>query len=175
MNELTTTINKIATSQRNEVSGQIMILQRSITPQFYKNMSINEMKAEKMSIELLTSNIDIEVIAKMCELAVCNYGIKRSLNENVYFDINYILTFYIDAFNFIWCYNKNITQEHKLINVSYSDADKILIETWKLDKEIIVIKFISNERKKFDKEIIMSPKHIDYIINQINDVNKILD
>ena len=49
------------------------------------------------SIQVLTADIDGAVMAKMCEMAAKDYPRARSENPKVYFDINYILTFYKKA------------------------------------------------------------------------------
>lgn len=100
MNDLTLTYNAITTEKdKQQVAKSIYIVCRTITPQFYKKQTTDEMRAELTSIYLLTRNIRQDVLAKMCELAVDNYAQARANNDKQYFDINYILTFYNKAWD----------------------------------------------------------------------------
>ena len=105
MNELVKITSQLSVCDKKEVSKQVMSICRAITPQFYKNLTTEDIKAEKMSIELLTAEIDGETLSEMCRRAVLNYAKERSLNNKVYFDINYILQFYKQSFNFVHCDN----------------------------------------------------------------------
>ncbi len=100
MNELTVIYNAIA-EQPDALSNakQIYAICRTITPAFYKKQTLQEMKADVTSIALLIQEIRPDILAKMCELAVKNYGRARAKNDRVFFDINYILTFYDEAWD----------------------------------------------------------------------------
>lgn len=111
MNDLTTTYNAITCEKdKQQIAKSIYVVCRTITPQFYSKQTTDEMRAELTSIFLLTRNIRQDVLAKMCELAVDNYARKRAKNDKLYFDINYILTFYDKAWErarpkgFDWIY-----------------------------------------------------------------------
>lgn len=132
MNELTKTTNAIINCAANEVAPQIMTVCRAVTPQFYKGMSDLDVKAERMSIELLTSNIDQPCLAEMCKLAVMNYARCRSENPKAYFDINYILTFYKQAFNKLYCEQIEIPKEASYISGSYDEDTHILTEIYEM-------------------------------------------
>lgn len=98
MNDLTLTYNAITTeTDKQQVAKSIYAVCRTITPQFYKKQSIDEMRADVTSIYLLTRNIRQDVLSVMCQLAVDNYAKARAKNDKLYFDINYILTFYYKA------------------------------------------------------------------------------
>ena len=95
MNELTTFYGQIAEqSEARDKARAVYALCRFITPQFYSKQTRDEAAATVSSIQVLTADIDGAVIAKMCEMAAKDYPKARSENPKVYFDINYILTFY---------------------------------------------------------------------------------
>ena len=56
MNELIEITKNVATCSQNEVSKQMMTAFRAVTPQFYKSMTDSELRAEMLSIKLLTQN-----------------------------------------------------------------------------------------------------------------------
>lgn len=100
MNDLTTTYNAITTEKdKQQVAKSIYAVCRTITPQFYKSQTTDEMRADVTSIYLLTRNIRQDVLAVMCQLAVDNYAQARARNSKQYFDVNYILTFYDKAWD----------------------------------------------------------------------------
>lgn len=130
MNALVTTVNSICKCKAEEVAPQIMTVCRAITPQFYKSLSDLDIKAEKASIELLTSNIDQQCLAEMCRLAITNYSCARSDNDKTYFDINYILSFYKKAFNKLYCEMVELPKDSKLQDSQYDYDNSILEEHW---------------------------------------------
>ena len=69
----------------------------SVTPQFYKKKTNDELKVELQSIEMLISGINPVVLKKMCELAVKNYVKRKSEKPELIFDIHYINSFYTQA------------------------------------------------------------------------------
>lgn len=69
---------------------------RSITPQFYKHTP-EQMTAALNTIQLLTQDIREDILTAMCDLAVQAYPKDRAADENVFFDVNYILRFYKKA------------------------------------------------------------------------------
>ena len=143
MNELVNITNEIQQCDKKDISKQVMSVCRAITPQFYKSMTIEDVKAERLSIELLTADIDNNTLAEMCKRAVLNYPKARSLNEKTYFDINYILTFYKTAFNFIHCENVVVSNKAEKIWEFYDDVKGILYQKWKepneKEKQVAVI------------------------------------
>lgn len=143
MNELVNITNEIQQCEKKDISKQVMSVCRAITPQFYKSMTVEDVKAERLSIELLTADIDNNTLAEMCKRAVLNYPKSRSLNEKTYFDINYILTFYKTAFNFIHCENVVVSNKAEKIWEFYDDVKGILYQKWKEpngeEKQVAVI------------------------------------
>ena len=98
MNELTTFCGQIAEkSEARDKARAVYALCRFITPQFYSKQTRDEAAATVSSIQVLTADIDGAVMAKMCEMAAKDYPRARSENPKVFFDINYILTFYKKA------------------------------------------------------------------------------
>ena len=98
MNELTTFYGQIAEqSEARDKARAVYALCRFITPQFYSKQTRDEAAATVSSIQVLTADIDGAVMAKMCEMAAKDYPKARSENPKVFFDINYILTFYKKA------------------------------------------------------------------------------
>lgn len=98
MNELTSVYNSLQQSDevvRNNAKI-IYAICRSVTPQFYKH-NAEEMRVALTSIQLMISGVPENILAIMSQLAVKNYPIARSRNPHVYFDINYILEFYDEA------------------------------------------------------------------------------
>lgn len=130
MNALVTTTNAICECRAEEVAPQIMTVCRAVTPQFYKGMSDLDIKAEKASIELLTSNIQQDCLAEMCRLAITNYARARSENEKTYFDINYILTFYKRAFNKLYCESVELPKRSTLQRSHFDYDNNVLEEHW---------------------------------------------
>jgi len=156
MNDLIETTNAIINCEPNNVAPQIMAVCRSVTPQFYKGMSDVDVKAEKMSIELLTSNIEQRCLAEMCRLAVLNYARSRSENSKTYFDINYILTFYKQAFNKLFCEMVDIPKKSEYVSGSYDYETHILTETYKSPTgEKIILREI--------KEVSTNEEHLSHI------------
>lgn len=148
MNALVTTTNAICECRAEEVAPQIMTVCRAVTPQFYKGMSDLDIKAEKASIELLTSNIQQDCLAEMCRLAITNYARARSENEKTFFDINYILTFYKRAFNKLYCESVELPKRSKLQRSSYDYDTNILEEHWLTpDGQEVLIREIKEENK----------------------------
>ena len=115
MNELVNITSQLQKCDKKEVSKQVMSICRAITPQFYKNLSTEDVRAEKLSIELLTADIDNETLSEMCRRAVLNYSKERSFDKKTYFDINYILQFYRDAFNYIHCEKVDVSRNAEKI------------------------------------------------------------
>lgn len=98
MNELTTFYGQIAEqSEARDKARAVYALCRFITPQFYSKQTRDEAAATVSSIQVLTADIDGAAMAKMCEMAAKDYPRARSENPKVFFDINYILTFYKKA------------------------------------------------------------------------------
>jgi len=155
MNALATLTNQVATADKPKVAMEVMAVCRAITPQFYRNMSDIELKAERASIELLTCHIDAPVLAKMCEFAVQGYGIARSENSKAYFDINYILTHYREAFNHVWCHGVDIPSDYYWCGDTwYDERTRIITEYWRKyenDKMVgeIIVKHI--QERKYDE------------------------
>jgi len=137
----------IATAQPGAVARPILKMCTAITPQFYKNKAVEELKAEALSIELLTQNIEPPVLAEMCKLAIVNYPLARSKNEKTYFDINYILTFFSQAFNKYFCENVNLDgYEYCGYDI---DRDRwILNEYWKKDGKRIVVREVLKDEDR---------------------------
>lgn len=103
MNELTTFYGQIAEqSETRDKARAVYALCRFITPQFYSKQTRDEAAATVSSIQVLTADIDGAVMAKMCEMAAKDYPRARSENPKVFFDINYILTFYKAAKKSLW-------------------------------------------------------------------------
>ena len=169
MNELTKTTNAIINCAANEVAPQIMTVCRAVTPQFYKGMSDLDVKAERMSIELLTSNIDQPCLAEMCKLAVMNYARCRSENPKAYFDINYILTFYKQAFNKLYCEQIEIPKEASYISGSYDEDTHILTEIYEMPNgERITVREIK-ERQENSSRTYSSRFH-QRLFNDLDDI-----
>lgn len=146
-NALATLTSSIATAPQNRVAAPILKMCTAITPQFYKNKSVAELQAEALSIELLTQNIAPPVLSDMCKLAICNYPIARSRNDRVFFDINYILTFFVQAFN------KHFCEDVNLDGYTYCgyDIDRemwILNEYWERDGKRITVRQVLEESDK---------------------------
>lgn len=153
-----------------EITPQVMAMCRAITPQFYKGMSDVDIRAEKLGIDLLTANIDQHCLGEMCRLAVLNYPRFRSENPKTYFDVNYILTFYKQAFNKLFCENVEIPKGSEKIQSSYDDEQNILTEIWQApDGAKITIKEIKDYPNK--SEHIYSSKFMERMFNNWDDID----
>ena len=166
MNELIKITNQIADCNNKEVAKQIMCVCRAITPAFYKNMSVEEIKAEKASIELLTLDIDQQTLSEMCKRAVLNYPYARSQNSKTFFDINYILQFYQEAFNFVHCYNIKLSRKAIKISSHYDEAKKILWQKWEDKGQEITIAIIQDKQAGNQ----YSPKDFELLMTDIDTI-----
>lgn len=152
MNELIKTTNAIRACPSCDVVPQIMAVCRAVTPQFYKGMTDLDVKAEQRGIELLTSDISQECLSEMCKLAVLDYPRSRSENPKAYFDINYILTFYKQAFNRLYCKSVNLPKDAVYISGTYDDSTHILTEIYETPNgEKISIKEICEVKNSQEK------------------------
>lgn len=142
MKELITMTNEIAKSDKQDVAKQILGVCMAITPQFYKKMSMKDLNAEKLSIALLVENIDNETLAEMCKRAVEQYPKTRAENPKAYFDINYILTFYKDAFNYVHCDSVKISKKAEKIDAKYDEKRKIIFQKWVDNGQEIMIGYM---------------------------------
>jgi hypothetical protein len=100
-NELANVTKAIALAKPTAVAVTIYDFCTKVTPHFYKQKSAEDVKAEIGGIKLLTEGIQPQVLAEMCQMAVSQYGVLRSNNPKAYFDINYIMMFYVRAFNHV--------------------------------------------------------------------------
>lgn len=148
MNELTTLTNDIQTATSATAAKPLLKLCTAITPQFYRNKSDMEIKAELLSIQLLTVNIEPPVLAKMCELAVLNYPAARSLNDKIYFDINYILTFFTQSFN--QCCGEEVNLDgYRYCGYSVDRSMWVLNEEWRNGSgDTVIVRQVMNENNK---------------------------
>jgi hypothetical protein len=168
MNELVNITSQLQQCDKKEVSKQVMGICRAITPQFYKNLTTEDMRAEKLSIELLTADIDNETLSEMCRRAVLNYSKERSLNSKTYFDINYILQFYRDAFNYIHCEKVDVSRNAEKIWQEYDCVKGILYQKWQEPNgEQKVIGVIQDK----DKGHKYSPKDYQKMYTNIEDID----
>ena len=107
-------------------------------------------------------------MAEMCKRAVLNYPKARSLNEKTYFDINYILTFYKTAFNFIHCENVIISNKAEKIWEFYDDVKGILYQKWKEpngeEKQVAVIQDKQRGHQYSPKDYQMLYDNLDEVI-----------
>lgn len=142
MNEISKIAQNISVCNRNEVPKAVITLCKAITPQFYKNTSEEDLKAEYGSIRLLTDNIDLNTLAEMCQRAVKNYGTARALNPKTYFNINYIMEFYKESFNWVHCDSIEISKHAKKIAEKYDDRRQALIQKWKDGDKVVMIGYI---------------------------------
>lgn len=167
MNEIVKITSQLQICDRKDIAKQVMSVCRAITPQFYKNMEIDDMKAEKMSIELLTADIDGETLAEMCKRAVLNYPKARSENNRTFFDINYMLQFYKQSFNFVHCENIKISKEAIKIYEQYDYVKGILYQKWREPNgEEKMVGIIQEEMKGHQ----YSPKDYERMFTDIDDV-----
>lgn len=170
MNELAKTTSAISNCSAKEVAPQIMTICRTITPQFYKGMSDMDVAAEKLGIELMISNIDQHCLAEMCRLAVLNYPRFRSENPKTYFDVNYILTFYKQAFNQLYCDLIELPKKSQLKTSSFNNETNILTEVWETPSgEEVKIREICEPSKK-SYERVYSKKFYQSCISDIDEL-----
>lgn len=171
MNELIKATNAISNANANEVSTQIMAVCRAITPQFYKGQTDLDLKTEKMGIDMLTSNIEPKCLGEMCRLAVLNYPRARSENEKTFFDINYILTFYKQAFNSMFCEQVELPSHSEMISSNFDNETNIITEKYQSDGKLIEIREIVKPKKdKLKYERIYSSKYFSNQFNNLDDI-----
>jgi len=138
------TTNEIKNCELKDISKQIMTICRAISPQFYKSMSIEDMKQERYAIELLLNDIDQATIAEMCKRAITDYPRSRSQNNYTYMDINYILTFFKASFDFIHSDSIHLHANAVKLSGSYNEITKIITEKWNDNGTIVEIKNFVN-------------------------------
>ena len=171
MNDLVKMTNNIQSCDKKDLPKQIMSVCRAITPQIYKNLSIEDMKAEKIGIELLMADIDGETAAEMCKRAVLNYPRIKSENPKTIFDINFIMQFYKQSFNFVHCEAINISRNAEKIWEKYDDTKKILYQKWKEPSgEIKIVGHIQEKRGEGIFTHQYSPKDFELMENNWEDV-----
>ena len=170
-NSLIALTNSIAVCDTKEIAKQVMTVCRAITPQFYKNLTIEEMKAERLSIELLTAGIDQKTLAEMCKRAINNYARIRSENSRVYFDINYLIMFYKESFNFVNCENVSLSKQATLIKSFYDDETHILTEVYEDNKEMVTIREIIDKKEDKQNQRLYSTKFYQLLNNSFFDIN----
>ena len=168
MNELVKITNQIQQCEKKDIAKEVMSVCRAITPQFYKNMSVEEVKAERMSIELLSANIDNDTLAEMCRRAILDYPKKRSENEKVYFDFNYILTFYKQAYNYVHCDSIKLSESAEKVQDWYEEEKSTIHQLWEDNGEKYYVSYITKKPK--DKGHIYSPKDTQYVFQSIDDI-----
>lgn len=169
MNELTKTTNAISNCETKEIVPQVMAMCRAITPQFYKGMSDMDIKAEKLGIDLLTANIEQKCLGEMCKLAIMNYPRFRSENPKTYFDINYILTFYKQAFNKMFCELVELPKKSNRLKSSFDEELNILTETWETPTgEIVEIKEIIDKPRAHEHTY--SSKYYSTLFDNLDDL-----
>ena len=132
MDEIVTLTQNIATTSKAKIAGVLMTVFRTITPQFYRGMSDKAVETEIQSIALLTHHIDNHTLAKMCELAIINYPKARSIDAKIFFDINYVLTYFKIAFNFIHSDSIDLPIEAEFVwsRHRYDHHTETIHETW---------------------------------------------
>lgn len=168
MNELIKITNEIQTCDKTNVSKSIMGVCRAVTPQFYKNMSVDDIKAERLSIELLTADIDNETLSEMCKRAVLNYPKTRGENNKTYFDINYILTFYKKAFNDVHCNNIHLSENATKVGERVDNVKSILYQKWFDNGQEVNIAVILEENET--KGHLYSPKDFEKMWSNLDNV-----
>jgi hypothetical protein len=171
MSALVTLTGQIANCKRGAAATQLMAFCRAVTPAFYKNKTDLEVEMEKASIELLTAGIDNAVLAKMCELAVLNYPSARGLNDKTYFDINYVLTFYRQAFMTVWHDGVDLPKNAECIaNKCYPEIG-VLEETWATpDGQTYTIKCFCEFKREGIMRHYYSPKLLNRLVVDVDDV-----
>lgn len=172
MNSLIKVTTSVATCQPSQVTKEVMTVCRAVTPQFYRAMTDNELKAEALSIQLLTQGIDQPTLAEMCRLAVQGYAKTRSRNAKIYFDMNYILTYYIEAFNNVHCYSVDLPKDAELISNSFDAETGKIKEAWKTSHGVVDIQFIEPKQAE-SKAFIQrhyTPKFYESVITNIDDI-----
>ena len=76
---------------------QILEVVKNINPQFYKKKTESEIVAELNTIQYLIRDIPNNILSKMCELAIKKYPKKKIEDDNLTFNLNYIMLFYTEA------------------------------------------------------------------------------
>ena len=156
--EINSLTRKIATAERSAVATAIMAVCRAVTPQFYKNQTDEEVQFEMANIQLLTGHIETPTLAKMCELAVKGYPLARSTDQRIYFDINYILTFYKQAFNIVNCHEMQVSVDATIQEVRYCPITSVVTEIWECNGQTWTIRAVIEPPKR-DTDHIYSPKY----------------
>lgn len=94
-------INSIAGSTREEASKTIIKLFKMANPNKYNGITMEDLTYEVMGINMLTIDIDCKTLSQMCYRAIKRYAVSKSNKEKCSFDINYILSFFIESFNYV--------------------------------------------------------------------------
>lgn len=167
--EIMRMVNGLAVCSKEKASEQVMAVCRMVTPQFYKTMSVSDIKAEKAAVDLFTADIDGATLAEMCKRAVLLYPKSRSENAKLFFDLNYILTFYNDAFNFVHCDSVEVKKGATKKAERYDDVKHILWQKWvDVDGEKTV-GVIYDKKGSFEQHL-YSPKDFEQMERNIEEV-----
>lgn len=149
MNELAKLTNGITTADGSNIAKAVLGVCTAITPQFYKNKSDLELRAEKASIEMILQGKEPEVVSEMCRLAVEHYAEDRSKDARLYFDINYIVRFYREAYNRVhnsppadYCLIYSWRAEGDITVMELANIDTLDLETGEMnEQDLIEVRF----------------------------------
>lgn len=124
----------------------VMYLCRVVTPQFYINKTDIDVLKEKWNVLSLIEDIEKEVLIKMCEMSVCDFFISRG--DAKCFNISYIMSFYVKAFNYVFCDSIVLPSDAKLIFNSFNQCSGVVYERYGArDGKIIEIREIKEKDK----------------------------
>lgn len=130
-NDLMKITNDIAFASKQEVAKMILKVFSAVTPKFYRGLTSESLKMELAGIELVIADIDSQTLAEMCKRAIKSYAIARSKDSNTYFDINYILSFYKESFDFVHSINVPLSRSAEEIEDYYDEVTNIKWQKWR--------------------------------------------
>lgn len=126
---------------KKEVALKLVKLFGLFNPAIYKAFTEEDLRNEIMAIEIMLSKIDNETVAEMIERAIGSYPQKRMEDKKLVFDINYIMEFYKEAFDYVHCERFELPLGAKRLTSHYDEKTGIIEQRWQSKTgEIVDIK-----------------------------------
>ena len=126
----------------NEEIGKMFIKLFCIfNPLGYRGISAEELENEIAGIEILIAGIDRQTLAEMVKRAVNKFVDKRRESGKIIFNINYIMEFYKEAFNYVYCDRFELPLGAERLESNFDEDSGIIEQKWRSKTgEIVDIK-----------------------------------
>lgn len=140
-NEIELIAKGIAGSTKENASKELFKLFSILNPFAYRGLSKAEIDKEIAGIMILIGEIDCETLGEMVRRGVQEYSNKRLANDRLIFNINYIMEFYKEAFDYVHCERFELPLGAKRLTNHYDEKTGIIEQRWQSKTgEIVDIK-----------------------------------